>query len=169
MDKSGSVLQFCRGVQEENPRWRIVDPRYWHVTLAFPGNVSPQVFDECLAQLVEFSDSLAPLDLYSRAYRWMPEKNASMLWLELQASAAFDLAYYALHRNLRLRSRHAPRPHVTLMRGKSRDLSGAERLPEIEGEFPLRAVFLNAYESFLRAGGSRYALCASYSLQGVSD
>ncbi len=152
-------------MQRENPCWRVVEPCHWHVTLAFPGNVSPERFDESLTLLEEFSKSLAPLDLNSRAYRWMPEKSASMLWLDLQPSAAFDRAFNALHEKLRLRSRHPPRPHVTLMRGKSRQPLRAGRLPSIEGDVRLRANCLNAYESFLRAGGSRYALVASYSLE----
>lgn len=167
VDNSAEVLQFCRRVQQDNPRWRIVDPQFWHVTLAFPGNVSPRVFDQNLAQLAEFSESLAPFDLRSLAYRWMPEKSPSMLWLEMQASAAFDLAFNGLHEKLQLHSRHTSRPHITLMRGRSKDLSGAGRLPEIAGDFPLHAVCLNAYESFLQTGGSRYELRASYSLQGM--
>ncbi|GEM_PF-6013083 len=165
VDHEQLILQTCQEVQHINPVWRIVQPSSWHVTYAFPGNVSEEALMEAMDVTELIAQEFEPYTLEPDRFLFMPEKNPSMLWLRMKLNPSFERLFEAFHRELNLRPSHAPNPHVTIMRGNAKRLVSTS-LPEVDTA-PLKQLFsgINIYRSHLQPGGSRYEVIRSRAMK----
>ncbi len=150
---------------EDGLRWTA--PESWHITLQFLGNAGPEQSKCLVAQLHKLHLPPVPIRLeelgcFDRTgvvfagVRVSPE----LLLLQQRVTAATAPCGFV--------SESRPfHPHITLARGKGKDLSQLKakmgRSPTFTGS---AAVEFRLYESFLGPTGSRYEIRERFSLDG---
>lgn len=164
-DNDHQLLNACKQVQQHSPAWRIVQPDSWHVTYAFPGNVSDEKLQEAMDVTRLIAQDFKPLRMEAERLVWMPAKEPTMLWLQMKSTPAFEELFFAFHRELGIEPHYAPNPHVTIMRGNFKRLNALD-LPKIDASQMQQFFFgINLYRSFLQPGGSRYEVLRSNPLK----
>jgi len=144
-------------------RGRIVPPGNLHITLAFLGHRPVAEVDAIFAELRAASAGAGEVAL--RVLRYRETRSVGMVVLEDVNGAATALAEDVQQRLERLgvyrRERRPWLPHVTVLRFSSR----AGLVPEPPNTCSIHVVRSALYRSVLGAGGARYAVLRTFSVE----
>lgn len=150
----------------QTARWS--NPETWHLTLAFLGEITEELLDQCTAVMLSVSDSQSAFDLRVATLGAFPSSHhARVLWvgidggtplLTLQQRLAAGLAGIGLAIEDRPFT-----PHLTLARFKTPlRLQPFPAFPTVRGGF--RAEQFNLYQSRLTPQGAIHTIRASAAL-----